>query len=183
MCAISGIIYKNGVSKSLIESEINKITEIVKHRGPDGFGYYVDNNLALGHRRLSILDLSEAGKQPMAYENRYFITFNGEIYNYIEVRKELINLGFVFKTATDTEVILAAYHKWGNECVHKFNGMWAFAIYDKVKNILFCSRDRFGVKPFYYTEQKGKFIFGSEIKFLNIVSDAVYLWLSRKNIH
>lgn len=123
-------------------------------------------NLGFGFRRLSILDLSEHGHQPMQFEDaELWIVFNGEIYNYLELREELKQYGYKFNSNTDTEVILKAYHKWGEDCVHKFNGMWAFAIWDSKRNKLFCSRDRFGVKPFYYHyNQQKQFLFASEIK-------------------
>lgn len=162
MCGISGIINKNG--ESVEEQEIQKINNLVVHRGPDDEGFYFEKNFAFGHRRLSILDLSSDGHQPMHYLDKYVIIYNGEIYNYLELKEELQKEYYVFHSNTDTEVILASYDKWGEECVNKFNGMWAFAIYDKEKDIIFCSRDRFGVKPFYYTQVDGKFIFGSEVK-------------------
>lgn len=162
MCGISGIIEKT--DKKVNPDQLKEITDIILHRGPDGGGFYYGGNFAFGHRRLSIIDLSEKGHQPMHYMDKYVITYNGEVYNYIELRKELIASGYSFESDTDTEVILAAYDKWGKDCVNYFNGMWAFAIFDKEKNIIFCSRDRFGVKPFYYTEIDDKFIFGSEIK-------------------
>ena len=162
MCGISGIINKN-ISK-VDRKEIQKINDLIAHRGPDSEGFYFEKNFAFGHRRLSILDLSIDGHQPMHYLDKYTITYNGEVYNYLEIKDELLKNGYIFKSHTDTEVILASYDKWGEECVNKFNGMWAFAIYDKEKEIIFCSRDRFGVKPFYYTQVENKFIFGSEIK-------------------
>jgi asparagine synthase (glutamine-hydrolysing) len=162
MCGISGIINKNG--NRVDKDEIQKINDLISHRGPDDEGFYFEKNFAFGHRRLSILDLSSDGHQPMHYLEKYTITYNGEVYNYLEIREELIEDGYKFISNTDTEVILASYDKWGESCVNRFNGMWAFAIYDKEKEIIFCSRDRFGVKPFYYTEIDGKFIFGSEIK-------------------
>ncbi len=110
------------------------------------------------------MDLTEDGRQPMVYKNDYVITFNGEIYNYLEIKEVLLNEGYTFQSKSDTEVILAAYHFWGEACVHQFNGMWSFALYDKKKDLLFCSRDRFGVKPFYYTVTDKQFVFGSEIK-------------------
>lgn len=161
MCGIAGIIDKRLAPIS--KESISRITNKASYRGPDGEGYFFDNNLALGHRRLSIIDLSPMGQQPMSFADKYFIVYNGEVYNYIEIRHELKSLGYIFRTNTDTEVLLASYDKWGEDCVHKFNGMWAFAIYDKVKNILFCSRDRFGVKPFYYLSDNIHFAFGSEI--------------------
>ncbi len=123
-------------------------------------------NLGLGFRRLSILDLTENGHQPMQFEEAgLWIVYNGEIFNYIEIREELIKKGYVFKSNTDTEVILKSYYEWGEECVNKFNGMWAFAIWDSKESKLFCSRDRFGIKPFYYNYKPGVyFIFASEIK-------------------
>jgi asparagine synthase (glutamine-hydrolysing) len=165
MCGISGII--NRSDKKVLKEEIKKLNDLIFHRGPDDEGFYFGKNFAFGHRRLSILDLSSDGHQPMNFiekKGEYVITYNGEIYNYLEIKEELLKDGYKFNSNTDTEVILASYDKWGEKCVNKFNGMWAFAIYDKEKNILFCSRDRFGIKPFYYTELDSKFIFGSEIK-------------------
>ena len=162
MCGISGIIYKN--NQVVKKEEIKNINDLISHRGPDDEGFYFGNNFAFGHRRLSILDLSSDGHQPMHYLDRYTMTYNGEVYNYLEIREELEKEGYSFQSNTDTEVILASYDKWGEDCVNQFNGMWAFAIYDKEKEIIFCSRDRFGIKPFYYTEVDNKFIFGSEIK-------------------
>ena len=137
------------------------------HRGPDGFGVWHEDNglLSLGHRRLSILDLSENGKQPMHYQH-YTITFNGEVFNFMEIREELEGLGFTFQSESDTEVILAAFQKWGADCQHKFNGMWAFAIWDHQKKELFLSRDRFGIKPLYYAFNGETFAFASEMKAL-----------------
>lgn len=171
MCGIAGII--NLSNLPVEKTEIENITRIVAHRGPDGEDFYFDRNLAFGHRRLSIIDLSPAGAQPMSYHDKFVITFNGEIYNYIEIKKKLVSLNYHFRTETDTEVILASYDAWGADCVNKFNGMWAFALYDKTKNIVFCSRDRFGVKPFYYTFVQDKFVFGSEIKQLLYFYDTV----------
>jgi asparagine synthase (glutamine-hydrolysing) len=171
MCGISGII--NLSYEPVSHDMIERMTDIIKHRGPNGYGYYFDNNVAFGHRRLSIIDLSEAGNQPMFFDDKYVIVFNGEIYNYLEIKNELKIYGYVFLTNSDTEVILASYHKWGKECVSKFNGMWSFAIHDKVDNIIFCSRDRFGEKPFYYTRKSNYFIFGSEIKQLLIIEPRV----------
>lgn len=163
MCGISGIINKN--NSKVKQNEIKNINDLISHRGPDDEGFYFEKNFAFGHRRLSILDLSSDGHQPMHYlDEKYTITYNGEVYNYLEIREELEGFGYIFNSHTDTEVILASYDKWGEKCVNKFNGMWAFTIYDKEKNIIFCSRDRFGIKPFYYTEIDGKFVFGSEIK-------------------
>lgn len=162
MCGISGIINKKG---TFVENDLLlRINNLIAHRGPDDEGFFYEKNFGFGHRRLSILDLSKNGHQPMSYKKRYTITYNGEVYNYIEIKEELIKLGYEFKSNTDTEVILASYDKWGEDCVNKFNGMWAFAIFDKLKEKIFCSRDRFGIKPFYFSNLENYFVFGSEIK-------------------
>ncbi len=162
MCGITGIINKNNLPCD--ERLLHKVNDSIRHRGPDGDGFYVYKNLGFGHRRLAIIDLTDSGKQPMELNDRYYITYNGEVYNYIEIREELIRAGVTFKSATDTEVILKAYEFWGEDCVQHFNGMWAFAIFDKQKETVFMSRDRFGVKPLYYINTAEKFAFGSEIK-------------------
>ena len=161
MCGIAGIIYKDSFVN---EADIQKMLDVIVHRGPDGQGTFIEKNIAFGHRRLSIIDLSDNSSQPMHYNEKYVLVFNGEIYNYIEIREELISAGYAFKTTGDTEVLIAAYDKWGSDCVKKFNGMWAFALYDKQKQIVFISRDRFGVKPLYYAEVDNKFVLCSEIK-------------------
>ena len=160
MCGITGIIYKN---KNVEAAELEKMTEKIKHRGPDSSGIYMDKNVGFGHRRLSIIDVSDHSNQPFFYKDLILI-FNGAIYNYLEIKDELISHGYIFKTTSDTEVLLLAYDKWGVDCVKKFNGMWSFAIHDKKQNLVFCSRDRFGVKPFYYYADGDQFIFASEIK-------------------
>lgn len=162
MCGISCIISRS--DNSIDHAELKKITNLVSHRGPDGEGYFYGENFAFGHRRLSIIDLSDQANQPMIYMEDFVITFNGAIYNYIELRAELQVFGYKFNSDSDTEVILAAYVHWGKECIKRFNGMWSFSIYDKKKNILFCSRDRFGIKPFYYYSDDEVFVFGSEIR-------------------
>jgi len=186
MCGINGF---NWDDKELTK----QMNELIKHRGPDGKGTYTDDLVSLGHVRLAILDLSEKGKQPMGYEHNYkkvIIIHNGEVYNFLELRKVLEERGYKFKSNTDTEVILASYLEWGFDCVNKFNGMWAFCIYDLNKKILFCSRDRVGEKPFYYYFDGDKFIFSSELKGIlkhkylnlntpkNISKDAVDLYFS-----
>ncbi len=141
--------------------------DTMKYRGPNDRGIFLEGNVGLGHLRLSILDLSSAGHQPMANDGGSLtIIYNGEIYNYIEIKEELQQKNYSFKTNTDTEVILAAYKEWGENCVERFNGMWAFALWDKPNKKLFISRDRFGVKPLFYYLDKDIFIFGSEIKSL-----------------
>lgn len=186
MCGITGIFSPDGVAA--YRSGFIAAHDIIDYRGPDDQGIvllepgskramacdssrviceydWTQFSLAIGHRRLAILDLSSLGHQPMANESKtQWIVFNGEIYNYLEVRAELEHSGHVFCSATDTEVILHAYEKWGEDCVNRFNGMWAFAIVDVAQGILFCSRDRFGVKPFHYYYDGRQFIFGSEIK-------------------
>lgn len=164
MCGIAGIIQKKTTDMDLTQSMQNMLAKIT-HRGPDGQGIFKYQQLILGHRRLAILDLSKDGIQPMHSPCQNFVLiFNGEIYNYLEIKAELIKLGHVFQTKTDTEVILHAYQAWGQDCVQRFNGMWAFALLDKSKNQLFCSRDRFGVKPFYFISHDKHFIFCSEMK-------------------
>lgn len=162
MCGISGVVSKNGSAVS--RRTIKAINDLAAHRGPDGEGFFFGAQFALGHRRLAILDLSRDGHQPMEYGEKYVITFSGEIFNYLEIREQLILDGYHFSSETDTEVILCAYDKWGTSCVERFNGMWAFCLYDREKNLLFCSRDRFGIKPFYYSDTPQRFVFGSEIK-------------------
>jgi asparagine synthase (glutamine-hydrolysing) len=142
------------------------MTDTIAHRGPDGEGQWVNEqgNIGLGHRRLSILDLSDAGSQPMHFKDRYTIVFNGEIYNYVEIRDQLKDAGYNFTSGTDTEVIMAAYDAKGKSCLSDFDGMFSIALYDKKKRELFCARDRFGEKPFYYYLDGNQFVFGSEIK-------------------
>src|SRR5256714_14941656 len=135
------------------------------HRGPDGDGSYASEGVALGFRRLAIIDLSDAGLQPFASDDGALqIVHNGEVYNYRELRRELEAKGHRFRSATDTEVILAAYRAWGDRCVERFNGMWAFALWDGQRRRLFCSRDRFGVKPFYFRWDGARLAFASEPK-------------------
>ncbi len=169
MCGICGIINFN--NKKVTASEIKAITDTIKHRGPDAEGTFVKDNFGFGHRRLAIIDLRPKGNQPMFYEHNGYklaITFNGEIYNFLEIKEKLLKKGYKFKTKTDTEVILASYLEWGKNCVKQFNGMWSFAIYDFNKKVVFLSRDRFGVKPLYYYRNENKFVFCSEIRGLLI---------------
>ena len=165
MCGIFGVINKR-IDKELAK----KCLDTIVHRGPDAEGLWQEEAVTLGHRRLAILDLSEKGKQPMSYcDGRYMLIFNGEIYNFIEIRNELIKHGYSFSSDSDSEVILASFDKWGEDCVNKFNGMWAFLIYDRKNKKTFISRDRFGVKPLYYTklsDEENAYAFGSEMKTL-----------------
>jgi asparagine synthase (glutamine-hydrolysing) len=165
VCGIAGVWNRNGEPVRL--ETIERFTRSLAHRGPDGEGVFIDDGacLALGHRRLSILDPSAAGHQPMrSAGGRYWITFNGEIYNFLELRTELEGAGYRFATQTDTEVIAAAYERWGEDCQFRFNGMWAFAIWDARERRLFASRDRFGIKPFYFSRTGRRFAFASELK-------------------
>ncbi len=143
------------------------MSERLTHRGPDGEGTHITGPVALAHRRLAIIDLSEDGLQPMTSEDgTLWLVFNGEIYNFVELREELIEKGHRFHSKSDTEVILHAYEEWGHECLTRFNGMWAFALWDGKRQELFCARDRFGIKPFYYAQTGDSFLFASEIKAL-----------------
>jgi asparagine synthase (glutamine-hydrolysing) len=160
MCGILGFI------GTIEERKFEQCLTRLEHRGPDGYGIWSDANIHLGHRRLSIIDLSENGKQPMLFQDLYVITFNGEIYNYLEIKAELIKLGYQFYSTSDTEVVLAAYHRWGKKCILKFNGMWAMAIYHRKDKSVFLSRDRMGKKPLFYTQTKEGFAFASEMKAL-----------------
>ncbi|MCW5211340.1 asparagine synthase (glutamine-hydrolyzing) [Desulfobulbus sp. TB] len=166
MCGIAGMFRHAGIAQSDIE-QINKMNTLQKHRGPDAEGVFFDSCVVLGHRRLAIIDLSNDGKQPFASDDgRYQLIFNGEIYNYLELRNELKQHGWAFKTKTDTEVLLKAYQQYGQDCLHRFNGMFAFAIYDTQEQHLFLARDRVGIKPLYYTIIDSTLYFASEIKSL-----------------
>lgn len=165
MCGITGVWNRNG--DPVPPRTIERFTRSLAHRGPDGEGILIDEAaaLALGHRRLSILDPSAAGHQPMrSLDGRYWTTFNGEIYNFLELRTELEGAGYRFATQTDSEIISAAYDRWGEACQFRFNGMWAFALWDVRERRLFISRDRFGVKPLYFTRDERRFAFASELK-------------------
>jgi asparagine synthase (glutamine-hydrolysing) len=165
MCGIAGIFNLDGQPAS--PEHVRRMIDAIAHRGPDGEGMHFDRSLGLGHRRLSIIDLSEAGHQPMLLENgRYALTYNGEIYNFRELRTELETLGRRFCSRTDSEVILHAYAAWGEDCVGRFNGMFAFAIWDREKRSLFLARDRYGIKPLYFAFLGRRFLFGSEQKAL-----------------
>lgn len=172
MCGITGLIsLSNSIdfqTREDFKSTVSEMNDLIAHRGPDSDGIYIKNPICFGFRRLSILDLSDDANQPMLSNNGdIVIIFNGEIYNYIELKSELISKGYVFKTTSDTEVIINSYIEYGFNCVDKFNGMWAFAIYDFSKKVLFCSRDRFGVKPFYYYLNNDILYFSSELKSLH----------------
>jgi asparagine synthase (glutamine-hydrolysing) len=165
MCGIAGALRFHG--EPVTPEVLKRMTDAVAHRGPDGEGHFIDGAVALGHRRLSIIDLSPAGRQPMSTEDgRYTISYNGEVYNFRELRSELEALGHRFKSKTDSEVVLKAWAQWGADSLVRFNGMFAFAIWDARRRELLLARDRYGVKPLYYARQNGTLWFGSEIKAL-----------------
>lgn len=167
MCGIAGII--NSDPTKVTAERLKKMTDIIRHRGPDGEGQWISEtgNIGLGHRRLSIIDLSHNADQPMHYLGRYTIVFNGEIYNYVELKITLLKQGYKFRTESDTEVLMALYHRDKENCLALLDGMFAFVIYDKKLNEIFAARDRFGEKPFFYSYKAGEyFLFGSEMKSL-----------------
>ena len=171
MCGICGIVDLK--SRAVEDAPLRGMMSRMKHRGPDDEGVFTEGHLGLGFVRLSIIDLSPLGHQPMfadgksqtsaAQSERFVIVYNGEVYNYIELRDELRAKGYSFRSNTDTEVVLKSYIEWGEACLDKFNGMWAFAVYDRERKELFCARDRYGIKPFYYYSDPERFIFASEI--------------------
>src|SRR5438477_1386911 len=162
MCGICGVV---ALDRPAETDTVARLAAALAHRGPDGTGFHSEPGVALGHLRLAIIDLSDAGRQPFASaDGALQLLHNGEVYNYRELRAELEGRGRRFRTATDTEVILAAYLEWGERCVERFNGMWAFALWDEDEQRLFCARDRFGVKPFYYCRDGGRLVFASELK-------------------
>jgi asparagine synthase (glutamine-hydrolysing) len=166
MCGIAGII-DPALDRDQGDILLDRMLGSIRHRGPDNSSVWIDTPVMLGHNRLSIIDLTDAANQPMEYDD-LVIVYNGEIYNYVELKNELVKKRYPFRTSSDTEVILAAYKEWGPDCVKRFVGMWAFAIWDRTKKELFCSRDRFGIKPFYYIHVGDKFYFGSEYKPLKL---------------
>lgn len=171
MCGIAGFIDFKGASS---EQELEDMTHSLEHRGPDGFGTFIQGTseykIGFGHRRLSILELSELGKQPMSW-NQFTIVFNGEIYNFSEIKVELEKLGHSFLSESDTEMILHAYSEWGHQCLHRFIGMFAFVIYDSKSEEVFIARDRAGVKPLFLYQKNGLFLFASELKAFHKHSD------------
>ena len=166
MCGIAGIVSEN--PSSIREGLLRNMTGTLLHRGPDGEGHWISNSgmVGFGHRRLAVIDLSSAASQPMHYLDRYTITYNGEIYNFREIRSELKKQGYQFSSRSDTEVILAAYDCYKEKCLGLFDGMFAFAIWDESEKTLFAARDRFGEKPFFYSAGKNTLTFASEMKAL-----------------
>ncbi len=182
VCGIAGIVGTQEVNVDAVRA----MSDLLRYRGPDGAGLWraPDGHCVLGHRRLAILDLSPAGAQPMVLSALDLaLTYNGEIYNYLEIRDRLIARGHVFQTRTDTEVLLHAYAEWGEACLRELNGMFAFALWDGRRRTLFCARDRFGEKPFVYAWVGGAFAFASEVKALGLlhgldcaVDDGILAW-------
>jgi asparagine synthase (glutamine-hydrolysing) len=163
VCGFAGVCNLRG--EPVADSLLRRMTDVIAHRGPDGEGHYTDGPVGLGHRRLAIIDLSEAGHQPMANETGdVILVYNGEIFNFQALRVQLEALGHRFHSRTDTEVVVHAYEEWGAACVRRFNGMFAFAVWDRVRRRLFLARDRYGVKPLYWYLRDGAFVFASEVK-------------------
>ncbi|MGH8513452.1 MAG: asparagine synthase (glutamine-hydrolyzing), partial [Gammaproteobacteria bacterium] len=164
MCGIAGFVDFGGHRRDAAAARIKVMTDVIAHRGPDGEGFFVDDFVALGHRRLAIIDVA-AGQQPMgALDGKVQVVFNGEIYNFLDVRAELESKGHLFRTRSDTEVILGAYLEWGEECVDRLHGMFAFAIWDARYRSLLLARDRVGKKPLYYWRSGSTLAFASELK-------------------
>ena len=163
MCGITGLISLDGASVSPVI--LKKMTDAIAHRGPDGEGQWIEGNIGLGHRRLAIIDLSPAGHQPMiSADHRWVLSYNGEIYNYRELRADLEAEGIWFRSQTDSEVVLYALAHWGTNALLKFNGMFALSLWDRKEKVLLLARDRYGIKPLYYAQQGNSFAFGSEQK-------------------
>ena len=176
MCGIAGIASldaKTALSPAA-KRQVKAMTDSMAYRGPDGEGVELMGSVCLGHRRLSIIDLA-GGAQPMQdAAGQLAIVFNGEIYNFKDIRKELEARGARFQTRSDTEVVLEAYRAWGTDCLARFDGMFAFALWDSQARRLFCARDRFGKKPFFYTVQQGRFVFASELGCLRQIPDLAF---------
>lgn len=169
MCGIAGLIHLNGDAVS--PAVLQKMTDAIIHRGPDGEGQWIEGNVGIGHRRLAIIDLSPAGHQPMvSADHRYVLSYNGEIYNFRELRAELEALGYWFRSRTDSEVVLHALAHWGTDALQRFNGMFALALWDRKEKRLLLARDRYGIKPLYFAQQGSSFAFGSEQKAITAIS-------------
>ena len=170
MCGFVAIVSSDNATPD--RGLLARMSETISHRGPDDSGIFAEAGVGLAFRRLSILDLAPSGHQPMlSPDQRHVIVFNGEIFNYIELRTELEGLGHTFRSTGDTEVLLTAYRQWGTDCLRRFNGMWAFVIYDRVERTLFGARDRFGVKPLFWHRSGNSLVFASEIK---AIRDSAY---------
>ncbi|MFL5540737.1 MAG: asparagine synthetase B family protein, partial [Longimicrobiaceae bacterium] len=167
MCGLAGVLAAGGVPGEEERRRLRSALGRMCHRGPDDEGIFADGGVLLGHRRLSILDPSPAGHQPMASpDGRFVVVLNGEIYNYLELRAELAGAGFAFHTGTDTEVLLAAFARWGRGCLARLRGMFALAVWDRVERTLFLARDRVGEKPLYWWRDGARFVFASETRAL-----------------
>lgn len=162
MCGISGIFAYS--ANDFDHSDLRMMHSAIPHRGPDGEGFYADSFVGMAHRRLAIIDTAPSANQPYFFGERYVLVFNGEIYNYIELRKELASYGYKFRTNSDVEVLIVSYAHWGKACQDRFNGMWSFLVWDRFEKILFCSRDRYGIKPLYLSKLDNKYYFASEPK-------------------
>lgn len=170
MCGIAGLINLDGSPVSPVI--LKKMTDAIAHRGPDGEGHWIEENIGLGHRRLSIIDLSPAGHQPMiSSDHRFVLIYNGEVYNFRELRTELEAEGYWFRSKTDSEVVLNALSSWGTDALLRFNGMYAIAFWDRKERTLLLARDRYGIKPLYYSQQGNVFAFGSEQKAITVCPD------------
>ena len=189
MCGITGILTQNGTSAN--EEICRQMTKVLSHRGPDGEGVVSSGAVALGHRRLAILDLTGTGSQPMASaDGRVVLTYNGEVYNFREIRAVLEENGYIFRGSSDTEVVVNALHFWGTKAIEKFNGMFAFAAWFNDEKKLILARDRYGIKPLYYLQTENSFLFASEIKSLQqhpgfrfkVSKDALIEYFSFQNI-
>jgi asparagine synthase (glutamine-hydrolysing) len=180
MCGIAGLLYGDGRPVSPVV--LKRMTDAIQHRGPDGEGSFIDGACGLGHRRLAIIDLSAAGHQPMATQDgRYVISYNGEVYNFNELRIELEALGHQFHSRTDSEVVLKAVAEWGSRALQRFNGLFAFALWDRSERTLLLARDRYGIKPLYYSLERGALSFGSEVKAL-LAGGSVASRMSREGL-
>lgn len=177
MCGIAGLLYLDGAPVS--PAVLQRMTDAIAHRGPDGEGQWIEGGVAIGHRRLAIIDLSPAGQQPMvSADHRFVLSYNGEIYNFRELKAELEALGYWFRSRTDGEVVLYAFAEWGTEALHRFNGMFALALWDRKEQRLLLARDRYGIKPLYYAQDGDAFAFGSEQKAI-LASKAISTRLDR----
>ena len=171
MCGIAGIVCSN--NKNIEKKLVHKMTDLISHRGPDGYGYYFSEGVGFGHRRLSIIDI-DGGSQPMSDKQKLiWLTYNGEIYNFKDLRRELINKGYTFQTNCDTEVVIYAYKEWGEDAFSHFNGMFALALWDENNKKLVLARDRRGVKPLYWTKIGSNLLFSSEVK--SIISNQQFI--------
>src|SRR5215472_1627608 len=167
MCGIAGIVSFDGAPIRLLDASLSVLDKFIEHRGPDGHGHWVNpaRRVGLVHRRLAIIDLSEFARQPMLGPGPTTVSYNGEVYNYLELR-EALRSGWSFRSTSDTECILAAYYRYGTDCLDHLRGMFAFSLWDEPRQRLFCARDRFGIKPFYYAIVGNLFVFASEAKAL-----------------